>query len=168
MIVSPKKRYILLKKQSSSGGGYSLPSQGGNTGKFLKTDGTSESWSNVDGSISHLIGISSAPSIAVGPGAGSTGGTPTASLDTDATDLAGEITVITVGSTTSGDLCTINFNTSFAKKPKVVLYPANSNASTFFINTAWISSTINGFTIKNGVGAWPVSTNLKWNYHVIQ
>src|SRR5690242_15258672 len=118
----PKKRYILRTPPPGNEGSPSsdLPDQTGQGGKFLKTDGANTSWQNVDGNIAHLAGISGTPSIAVGPGAGS-GGSLGASLDTHATDLAGEITVTTGGSSTSSnDLCTVTFNAPYTNPPKVV------------------------------------------------
>ncbi len=116
-------------------------------------------------SLKHLIGNSSAPTIAAGAGAGTS---PTISIT--GTDLAGAVTV-TSGSTPSASsvIVTITFNGSYGTAPYVQLTPAN--AATALLNgttMVYVTATTTTFVINAGtVGITPATTYL-WNYASIQ
>ena len=111
-------------------------------------------------SLPHLIGNSTAPTIAAGAGAGTI---PTVSIS--GTDLAGTITVTTGTSpTAAGILATITFNTAYGSAPSVVFSDVNDN-----VGAVKVSSTTGAFvlTAKTGV-TLAASTTYKYNYIVAQ
>lgn len=124
---------------------------------------------NGNAKINHLIGRTSAPTIAAGAGAG-TG--PTVSVSR-ATDLAGVINV-TTGTlpTLSATVATITFNTAYGAAPKVVLTPANSNAALLTgVNMVFVddaNTTTSLFVITAGTTALTAATTYKFYYQVIQ
>lgn len=112
-------------------------------------------------------GGSSAPSIAAEAGAG-TG--PTVSLASGSTDTAGEIVVTTGTATTSGAFVTVTFASAYGTAPFVTLTPSDSATANIVIDydAGWyVTRTTTGFTV-NLNGAVNVSTEYKFNYHVIQ
>lgn len=118
---------------------------------------------------SHLVGNSSAPSIAADTGAG-TG--PTISVS--GTDLSGYIT-LTTGSTpaTSAVVATVTYNTAYSATPKTVLLsPGNGQAASLsgnaqvYANQGTMSTT--QFSIQVGSTALTASTQYIWFYTVIQ
>jgi len=119
--------------------------------------------------INHLVGRTSAPTIAAGAGAGTA---PTVSIS--GTDLGGYITV-TTGTlpTFSATVVTVTFNTSYGATPKCVLiHPANNNAAMLngvnmvYADQAGITTTT--FTITAGTTALTASTTYQFYYHIIQ
>lgn len=117
----------------------------------------------------HLIGTSTAPTIAAGTGAGTT---PTVSIT--GTDLAGYISVTTgTVPTLSATVVTITFNAAYGAAPRaVILTPANSNTALLtgvtqvFVDQAGITTTT--FAITAGTTALTGSTAYKFYYTVIQ
>jgi len=125
-------------------------------------------------SVKHFAGLSSAPTIAAGTGAGTT---PTVSVS--GTDASG-IVNITTGTSPSGSnaiVATITFNTAYASAPKgIVLVPANTNAAAL-TNATQVFVPANGqtngtttttFVVEANGTALAASTAYIWTYHVIQ
>lgn len=114
----------------------------------------------------HLIGQSTAPSIAAGSGAG-TG--PTVSLS-NSTDIAGLINVTTGSSpSTAATVVTITFNAAYGTAPNVIITPAGANAAALSGTTqVYTTSTTTTFVITSGSAALTASTDYKWFFHVIQ
>ncbi len=128
----------------------------------------------IDGSLKtkHIIGSTSAPTIAVGAALG-TGGTASIS----GTDIAGNVT-LNIGTsppvTTPGLGLTVTFNTSYTVAPKsVILTAANEFAQESYFNGGWFvdlaSITTTEFKIYqySRGNAYP-STTMKFFYQVIQ
>jgi len=117
--------------------------------------------------IKHVVGGTSAPSIAAGAGAGTT---PTVSVST-ATDLAGviNITTGTLPTGTNAVIATVTFNTAYGVAPIVILQPANAITATLTGATGvYVTSTTTTLVLTSGTTALTASTAYKWNYHVIQ
>jgi hypothetical protein len=119
--------------------------------------------------LQHLIGTSSAPTIAAGAGAGTS---PTVSIS--GTDISGVVSV-TSGTTPTGSavVVTITFNVAYGAAPKAInLTPANANAaglgttSMVFIDSAGITTTT--FAITSGTIGLVAATSYKWYYQAIQ
>jgi hypothetical protein len=106
----------------------------------------------------HLGGLSSAPGIAAGAGAGTS---PTVSVS--GTDIAGEITITTGTSPTAAStLATITFSTAYASAPFIVMSRSSATAPTDIeIGTRSTGS----FTLTGTLAA---STTYKYNYTIIQ
>lgn len=122
-----------------------------------------------DQKIKHLVGTTSAPTIAAGTGAGTS---PTVSIA--GTDLGGYISV-TTGTlpTLSATVATVTFNVAYGVTPRaIVLTPANSNAALLngvnmvYINQAGITTTT--FAITAGTTALTAATAYQWFFQVIQ
>lgn len=114
-----------------------------------------------------IKGGSSTPSIAAEAGAG-TG--PTVSLASGSTDTAGEIVVTTGTATASGAFVTVTFASAYSTAPFVTLTPSNSATANIAIDydAGWyVTRTTTGFTV-NLNGALAISTEYKFNYHVVQ
>jgi len=126
-------------------------------------------FSNTDVQLKHLVGSSSAPTIAAGTGAGTS---PTVSIS--GTDLSGYISVTTgTVPTLSATVATITFNGAYGATPKCVLVDAaNSNASGLsglgmvYVDQAGITTTT--FALTAGATALTGSTAYTWYYHIIQ
>lgn len=130
-------------------------------------------------SVTKLIGNNTAPTIAVGPGAG-TGAS--AYLEPNAHDIAGTI-ILTTGTSLPGSavLATITFGTPFTTPPHVILTPVNLDALNFdpgsgtFPQIVPVSGQPDGVTTTSfnivdampGYGVIP-SRFYFWNYQVIQ
>jgi len=123
-------------------------------------------WDITAGGVQHLIGLTAAPTIAAGTGAG-TG--PTVSLTT-ATDLAGVVNATTGTLPTAASvIATITFNIPYGTAPIVILAPAN--AATALLSGAtmvYYSSTTTDFSINAGATGLVASTAYAWAYHVAQ
>lgn len=119
--------------------------------------------------VNHLAGLTSAPTIAAGAGAGTS---PTVSIASGSTDLAGcvNVTTGTLPTGTNAVVATITFNKSFVTSaPFIVLYPANAVTATLSgVSMVFVTSTTTTFVITSGTTALTGSTAYKWNYHVIQ
>lgn len=130
---------------------------------------------NITTAIRHLDGITAAPGIAAGVGAGTT---PTVTMGTNSTDIAG-ILNITTGTTPTGTnaiVATITFASAYVTAPFVTLTPANRNAQALTGATVVLvpaAGQTNGvttttFVIESGATALAASTAYIWYYHVIQ
>lgn len=114
----------------------------------------------------HIIGGTSAPTIAAGAGAGTS---PTVSIAGN--DISGEISV-TTGTlpTVSAVVATITFNVAYTAAPYVVLQA--SNASTGLLAGAaksYVGSrSTTTFTVDAGATGLVGSTAYKWTYIVAQ
>lgn len=133
-------------------------------------------WTNVFGTAitpKHIIGGSSAPTIAAGTGAGTS---PTVSVS--GTDISGLVNV-TTGTTPTGSnaiVATITFNGAYASAPRVVLTPGNRNAQALVIaaqplvpaagQTNGVGTTT--FVIESGATGLTASTAYIWTYQIIQ
>jgi len=115
-----------------------------------------------------LAGTSAAPTIAAGAGAGTT---PTVSIGSNSTDMAGIVNV-TTGTTPSGTnatIATITFNTTYGTSPFVQLQPANAiTALLSGVTMVYVTETTTTFAIISGTTALTAATAYKWKYHVIQ
>lgn len=119
-------------------------------------------------SLVHVVGFSGAPTIAAGAGAGTT---PTVSMASGSTDLAGavNITTGTLPTGTNAVVATITFNTAYGTAPFVVIYPANAITATLSgVSMVFATSTTTTFVITSGTTALTAATAYKWFYHVIQ
>lgn len=116
-------------------------------------------------SIPHLLGKTSAPSIAAGAGAGTS---PTVSVT--GSDLAGEITVTTgtLPTGTNATIVTLTFTAAYGTAPSVVLTPSNAITAVLSgVTQTFVNSTTTTFLLKSGTTALTASTTYKWMYHVI-
>jgi hypothetical protein len=115
----------------------------------------------------HLIGQSTAPSVAAGAGAGTT---PTVTLS-NATDISGLIN-LTTGTTPTGAnavILTITFNAAYGVAPNIVLTPANDATASLPSNTVvFATSTTTTLVITSGAQPLTASTDYKWFFHAIQ
>lgn len=146
----------------------------GSSGSTLRTQNTIATVSYAGLQVSSGVlqsvkfrGGSGAPSIAADAGAG-TG--PTVSLASGSTDTAGEIVVTTGTATTSGAFVTVTFASAYSTAPFVTLTPSNSATANIVIDydAGWyVTRTTTGFTV-NLNGALAISTEYKFNYHVVQ
>lgn len=124
-------------------------------------------------STKHIIGSSSAPTIAAGTGAGTS---PTVSIS--GTDMSGTISVTTGTSPTGSNaiLATITFNVAYGAAPRVQIDAGNRNAQALAIGAiplVPITGQTNGvttttFVIETGATALAASTSYIWSYFVIQ
>lgn len=116
--------------------------------------------SALTGSFHHVAGNGTAPTKAAGT---CLGGTQTVTLDANATDVAGYITLGSTATGTASATCaTVTFNTTYATAPHCHLDPANASAvaltgaGQLFIDSASVSTS--AFVIKNGGTALPSGT----------
>jgi len=115
---------------------------------------------------SHLIGQSSAPTIAAGTGAGTS---PSVSIVTNSTDLAGEILVRTgTTPTANGDIVTVTFNKNYTRPPQVVLTPSTGLAAAHAALVYIKSTSGSTFVVTDTVTALTASQVYRWKYHVIE
>lgn len=122
--------------------------------------------------VNHLGGMTSAPTIAAGAGAGTS---PTVSVGSGSTDLSGYVN-ITTGTTCSAAaiIATITFNAAYASAPHcIMIQPANAataaltpNAKHVYVNQAGI--TTGTFDITAGATALSDATAYKWYYFIVQ
>jgi len=114
----------------------------------------------------HIIGTTSAPTIAAGAGAGTS---PTVSL-TNATDLSGIIN-ITTGTLPSGSstVVTITFNTAYGQAPNISLTPNNAGAAALSgVTMVYPSTTTTTLVINAGATGLTAATTYQWFYTIIQ
>lgn len=99
---------------------------------------------------------------------GATGiGNPDGSITlTTASDLAGQVSITTDGDPVSGKQAIITFERSYITPPMVYLFPANDAAASVLASGAYVTTTINDFTI-NYLSTTPIGTTQIWNYLVI-
>ena len=115
---------------------------------------------------SHLKGKSSAPTIAEGTGAGTS---PSVSIVTNSTDLAGEILVRTgTTPTANGDIVTVTFNKNYTRPPQVVLTPSTGLAAAHAALVYIKSTSGSTFVVTDTVTALTASQVYRWKYHVIE
>ncbi|MEO7212664.1 hypothetical protein [Mucilaginibacter sp.] len=116
----------------------------------------------------HLGGLSSAPTITAGTGAGTS---PTVSVSGN--DIAATVTITTGTSpTASATVATVTFNTAFGAAPKLALFPSNGPAielaSTSRVFADEASTTTTTATLKVGAGGLAASTTYKFTLIAIQ
>lgn len=119
-------------------------------------------------SFRHLIGVSTAPTVVAGAGAGTT---PTV-IVSNATDMAG-ILDVTTGTTPTGSnavIATVTFNVAYAAAPNISITPNNANAAGLAatLTMVYTTSTTTTFVLTSGTTALTAATQYKWFYHVIQ
>lgn len=114
----------------------------------------------------HLVGNGSAPSPAVQAAAG-TGGTCAVSVNTNSTDLSGDLQVTTgtIGLST-GAVCIVTFSSAYTNPPSCIFTAQDANAA-LATSSVYMNSTSNDFTINARV-ALGITTTYTWNYHCIQ
>lgn len=127
---------------------------------------------NVEGgSFAKSIGGSAfggtATSIATGAGAGTL--TQTATLDVNANDISGTITVNTGTAPSVGSvIATVTFGAAKSTAPHVVMWPANAATSVLAL-LPYTTGTTTTFTISSGAALALVgATTYSWNYVVVQ
>lgn len=117
-------------------------------------------------SLKHVVGGTSAPTIAAGTGAG---GTPTVSVS-NATDLSGIVNVLSgTLPVAASTVVTITFNVAYGQAPNVVLMPAN--AATALLSGAtmvYLTSTTTTFVITAGATGLVAATQYSWTYICMQ
>ena len=119
--------------------------------------------------VTHLGGLTGAPGISAGAGAGTS---PTVSISGD--DLGGNFTITTgMSPAAANSIVTITFNTPYSSAPKsIIIQPADSIAnagaatSRVYIPQATISTT--GFTLVGGSAALFASVTYQYYYFVKQ
>lgn len=118
----------------------------------------------------HIIGGSSAPTIASGSGLGTGAGTVVSV--TRATDIAGIIGVVTGTASlgTAATLAAITYNVAYGAAPHVILTPANQAAADLIIGTnIFVGTTAtNSFAVTTNTVALTASATYSWFYHVVQ
>jgi len=114
--------------------------------------------------VKHLVGNSTAPTIAAGAGAGTS---PTISII--GTDLAGQVTLTTGTLPTGGAVVfTVTFNAAFTAAPYVNFSPVNSNAAALSgLTMVYVTSTMTTFVFTVGATGLVAATQYIWNYTVI-
>jgi len=119
-------------------------------------------------SVKHIIGSSSAPTIAAGTGAGTS---PTVSVSGN--DLAHKVTITTGTSpTASATVATITFNVAYGAAPKIILTPVNSAAAALsgttqiYVDDASTTTTV--YVIKVGSGGLTASTTYLFYAQIAQ
>lgn len=120
-------------------------------------------------SMAHLVGNTSAPTIAAGTGAGTS---PTVTVT--GSDLGHQVNVTTGTSpTVSATVATVTFNVAYASAPKVIqLTPANSvtaalnGTAQIYVDSSSTTTTV--YVIKVGSGGLAASTAYSWFCTVIQ
>ena len=122
---------------SVQAGGSSLPSQTGNSGKFLTTDGTDASWGNAlankatgTNAIS-VLGNASSNSNAINIGAGTTGGTSGIAIGSNAYS-ASQTVAIGYDSTTSNQGTAVGYNAVARDYCVAVGYQAKVAMNTYY------------------------------------
>jgi hypothetical protein len=119
----------------------------------------------------HLQSAAFAPNnamIAAGTGAGTS---PTVTLDSQASDICGTISVTTGSApSASATVATVTFFAPYLVAPHVILTPHNGAAAALSGATQVFGAgeTTAHFTITSGSSALAASTAYQWNYHVIQ
>lgn len=113
--------------------------------------------------LNHLVGSSTAPTIAAGAGAGTS---PTVAVT--GTDVAGKVSITAgVAASASSIIATITFNTAFAGAPYVQLTPANANAALLSgVTMVYLTSTTATFVINAGTTGLSAGAYV-WNYSAI-
>lgn len=114
-----------------------------------------------------LKGGSSLPTVAGGPAAGSTA---VLSMTTGSTDLAGQISVVSSGMTSSdpgGVIATVTFSQPYETVPFVTFSAANLAAGNV-VCAPFVSVTETGFSLCAGNSAGLAATTHLFNYTVVQ
>lgn len=126
-------------------------------------------WDASAGQFLHLVGVSAAPALALGTGAGS-GSTLAGSVS--GSDLAGTLSVTTDGSPAASNatLATLTFAFPYDQAPScVMLVPANANAAALSGATAcFATADENAITVKAGSSALTTDTTYKFYYFVAE
>jgi len=118
----------------------------------------------------HLAGGTSAPTLATGTGSG-TGGTITATLSTNTTDMAGQVNITTgTAPAASATVFTVTFNVAYGTAPIVILTPGNAiTARLNNVNNVYVSaSSTTTFTVTSNTTALTATTAYVWYYQVVQ
>ena len=118
--------------------------------------------------IKHLAGTTTAPTGAVGTGAGTSPSAVTFSAN--ATDLSGDVLVTTGTLPTGGaTVLTVTFNTAYGTAPTVILSPANATTALLSgVTMVYSTSTTTTFVITAGSTGLVAATAYAWHYHIIQ
>lgn len=137
----------------------------GGTGNGSNSNGTVDITA-LSTRLKHIVGTSTAPTIAAGTGAGTT---PTVAL-TNATDLSGRVDV-TTGTlpVAASTVVTITFNTAYGQAPNILLTPANAATALLSgITMVFVTSTTTTFVITAGSTGLVAATAYRWFFHVLQ
>lgn len=161
--------YIPTETSMTSTNHYSFVSDSQTALGGVGTATPTERWEVVGNTkTNHLIGRTSAPTIAAGTGAGTS---PTVVI-TNGTDISG-IVDVTTGTTPAGTnaiIATITFNSAYGAAPNIQLTPNNANAAGLAatLTMVYVTSTTTTFVITSGTTALTASTQYKWFYTVVQ
>lgn len=134
----------------------------GTTERFFIDNAGNATGANFTGN--HLLGGSTAPTIAAGVGAG---GSPTIAISGHD---SGGIVTLTTGTlpTLSSVVATITFNASYSTAPAVTLTPANGNAAALSgVTMVYVTSTTTTFVINAGTTGLSAATQYIWFFTVI-
>lgn len=151
----------------SSAGSLTIANTGTNASITLTPVGTGQVVLSKNVTVPHIIGSSTAPTIAAGAGAGTA---PTVSVS-NATDLSGivNVTTGTLPTGTNAVIVTITFNVAYGVAPNIALTPANAlTAALSGATGVFCTSTTTTFVIDSGVTALTAATAYKWFYMAIQ
>jgi len=147
--------------------GYQVTGNGSNTVTIGNASVTNNYFKGAI-NVPHMVGSSSAPTIAAGTGAGTS---PTVSVSGN--DLIHKVTITTgTGSAASAIVGTITFNSAYASAPKISLTPANAAAAALngtaqvYVDDASTSTT--AYVIKVGSGGLTDATTYLFYAHVAQ
>ena len=114
----------------------------------------------------HLIGNSGVPTKAAGTGAGTS---PTITLDANANDMSGTLTVLTGTSpAVSATVVTLTFATAYATAPHITLTAHSATAANLTTNAVWADSTTTTLLVKSTAVALTAATTYVWFYTVQQ
>jgi hypothetical protein len=114
--------------------------------------------------LAHLLGGSTTPTFAGGPGAGTA---PTIVIG--GSDSSGSISVTTdTTPTASAVVVTLTFSATYPAVPFLTLTPTNAAAAALTgAGAVYITKTASGFTVNVGTTALAGTTAYTWDYHVI-
>lgn len=144
----------------------------GAAGTVLGSTGSAPAYTLTPGSLgtltsitaTHQIAGGTAPTVAVGAGAG-TGGSPAATITGHDTDFA---VTLTMGTTTAtGVIFTTTFGTAYASAPYVVITAANANAAAVSGTQGVYATSGTGTMVLNSgtVGLTATGAQYIWNVH---
>jgi hypothetical protein len=114
--------------------------------------------------LAHVLGGSTTPTFAGGPGAGAA---PTIVIA--GSDASGSISVTTdAAPTASAGIVTLTFSAPYPAVPFLTLQPTSAAAAALTgAGAVYITKTATGFTVNAGATALAGTTAYTWDYHVI-
>ena len=111
-----------------------------------------------------LVTNGNLPTIAKGTAVGGSG---TATLIANSTDMAGGVTLATAtGTTANGVLATVTFTAAYARAPRILISANNAQAANA-MGRVFAVATATGFTLNSGVTALDNSVSMEFSYLII-